>query len=43
MTGGGDDNGGKNNGDASGTKTSPYFLSSNDNPGNLITHVQLKG
>ncbi|GJW96541.1 retrovirus-related pol polyprotein from transposon TNT 1-94 [Tanacetum coccineum] len=44
MTGTGDDNGGKKNGDASGTKTSSsYFLSSNDNPRNLITHVQLKG
>ncbi|GJX34679.1 chitinase 5-like protein [Tanacetum coccineum] len=44
MTGGGNDNGGKKNGDASGTKTSSsYFLSSNDNPRNLITHVQLKG
>ncbi|GKE52225.1 retrovirus-related pol polyprotein from transposon TNT 1-94 [Tanacetum coccineum] len=42
MTGGGDDNGGKKNGDASGTKTSSsYFLSSNDNLRNLITHVQL--
>ena len=23
--------------------TSPYFLSANDNPGNIITQVQLKG
>ncbi|KAL9414328.1 hypothetical protein AB3S75_042743 [Citrus x aurantiifolia] len=35
----------KKEGDVGSAKssTSPYYLSANDNPGNIITQVQLKG